>query len=138
VHAFTNDFSKSVFDAGFKYRWPQHDYWLLFVHGVGYQVALAVQQKKPVLLLSKEGLENDSVVSGVDNTLVTFREYSDDNLEQTVQDFLVTNDVQPKDLRFNFFIDRQIYSYLRWASYKTGKPKGKILRELVLKEIDKN
>lgn len=106
--------------------------------GVGYQVATALQQKKPTLLLSREGANNRSMVNGLDSTLVSFSEYNDDNLEKIVQDFLDENNIQSKDLRFNFFIDHQIYSYLRWASYKTGKPKAKILRDLVLQEIKKN
>lgn len=105
--------------------------------GVGYQVATAMQQKKPILLLSKKGTKNDSLVKGLDDTIVRFCEYNEDNLEQLVKDFLADNDIQAKDLRFNFFIDRQIYNYLRWVSAKTGKPKAEILREFVLKEINK-
>ena len=40
-------------------------------------------------------------------------------------------------MRFNFFIDRKIYNYLRWASFKTGKTKAEILRDLVENEIEK-
>ena len=60
-----------------------------------------------------------------------YREYNNDNLEDIIRQFLTDNDVKAKDLRFNFFLDRQIYNYLRWASLKTGKAKAKILRELV-------
>lgn len=106
--------------------------------GVGYQVASAMQQKKPIFLLSKKGAKNDSLVRGLDDTIVKFCEYDEKNLEQLIKNFLADNDVQAKDLRFNFFIDRQIYNYLRWVSAKTGKPKAEILREFVLKEINKN
>lgn len=106
--------------------------------GVGHQVASAIQQKKPVLLLSRDDIVNDSLVTGLDNAIVQYKEYNSSNLEQIVKDFLEENNVQAKDLRFNFFIDRKIYNYLRWASFKTGKTKASILRELVLKEIDKD
>lgn len=106
--------------------------------GVGYQVASAIQQKKPTLLLSREGVNNDSLVKGLDDAVVRSAEYNDSNLEQIAEDFLDENNIQAKDLRFNFFIDRQIYNYLRWASFKTGKTKARILRELVLKEINKD
>lgn len=106
--------------------------------GVGHQVASAIQQKKPVLLLSRDDIVNDSLVTGLDDTIVHYKEYNNSNLEQIVKNFLEENNVQAKDLRFNFFIDRQIYNYLRWASYKTGKTKAHILRDLVLKEIDKD
>ena len=77
-------------------------------------------------------------MTGLDNALVRYREYNNDNLEDIIRQFLTDNDVKAKDLRFNFFLDRQIYNYLRWASLKTGKTKAKILRELVMKEINKN
>ncbi|HEU4966705.1 MAG TPA: hypothetical protein VFT53_04450 [Candidatus Saccharimonadales bacterium] len=105
--------------------------------GIGYQVAVAVQQKKPILLLSREGVDNDSLVRGLDSALVRFREYTNENLDKIIQQFLEDNDVQAKDLRFNFFIDRQIYNYIRWASFKTGKTKSRILRDLIEDEINK-
>lgn len=106
--------------------------------GVGYLVSTAIQQKKPTLLLSKQGIENNSLVKFLDNAVVELHEYNDANLEQIINTFLAANDLQPKDLRFNFFVDRQIYNYLRWAALKSGKTKARILRELVLKEIEKH
>jgi predicted DNA-binding protein len=49
--------------------------------------------------------------------------------------FLEDNNISTKDMRFNFFIDRPIYNYLRWAALRTGKTKAEILRELVQREI---
>ena len=106
--------------------------------GVGYQAAVAIQQKKPMLLLSREDASNDSMVRGLDKALVRYRAYTEDSLGQIIESFLDDNDVQAKDLRFNFFLDRQIYNYLRWASFRTGKTKASILRELVQKEIRQN
>jgi len=54
-----------------------------------------------------------------------------------LEKFMVDNDIQSKDMRFNFFIDRKIYNYLRWAAFKTGKTKAEILRDLVETEIEK-
>ncbi len=105
--------------------------------GVGYQMATAVQQKKPILMLRRKGTENDSLAYGLDESVITFKEYDDATLEKTVKTFLIENDIQSKDMRFNFFIDRPIYNYLRWAAYKTGKTKAEILRDLITKEIDR-
>lgn len=105
--------------------------------GVGYQLAYAVQQKKPVLILRSSDANKDSFASGIDNVNVQYREYNANNLEKIVGDFLDENEITVKDMRFNFFIDRPIYNYLRWASLKTGKTKAEILRELVQQEIDK-
>lgn len=104
---------------------------------VGYQSAMALQQKKPTLLLvhGKENLDSN-FVSGLDDNLLTSRVYDKDSLEKVLLEFLSRNQINSKDLRFNFFIDRQIYNYLRWASFKTGKTKAEILRELVQREIE--
>jgi nucleoside 2-deoxyribosyltransferase len=104
--------------------------------GVGYQVAIAIQQRKPVLLLARKGAPVNALVKGLDNKVVLYREYTDEDLEQIVTEFLDENDVKTQDLRFNFFIDRKIYNYLRWTSQKTGKTKAQVLRDLIAKEIE--
>jgi hypothetical protein len=103
---------------------------------VGFQVALATQMKKPTLVLCESGADDSFFAGGIDTGL-TYKEYTKNDLEGIVAAFLKENDIQAKDMRFNFFIDRPIYNYLRWAAYKTGKTKAEILRELVSKEIDK-
>jgi hypothetical protein len=105
--------------------------------GVGYQVAAAVQQKKPVLLLRHTSVGKDAFVTGVEEGWVQYKEYSERTLESILSKFLEENDISTKDMRFNFFIDRPIYNYLRWASFKTGKTKAEILRSLVQQEIEK-
>lgn len=104
--------------------------------GIGYQVAYALQLKKPVLILRNSEANLDSFASGLDNVNVTYKEYEEKTLEKHVEAFLNVNDISTKDMRFNFFIDRPIYNYLRWASLKTGKTKAEVLRALVQKEID--
>jgi len=105
--------------------------------GVGYQIAFAVQQKKPVLLLRHDTADKNAFVTGVEDGWVIREEYTEENLAGIIKKFLETNDIQAKDMRFNFFIDRPIYNYLRFAAFKTGKTKAEILRELVSREIDK-
>lgn len=104
---------------------------------VGYQVAMAIQMKKPTLVLHSEGTSDSVFASGI-QVGVAYKEYTPDNVKHMIRDFLKENDIQAKDMRFNFFIDRPIYNYLRWAAYKTGKTKAEILRELVAREIDKS
>jgi len=102
--------------------------------GVGYQIAVAVQQKKPVLLLRRSGVDG-AFAHGVIDGWVRQGEYVEDTIDKIIKDFLKDNDISTKDMRFNFFIDRPIYNYLRWAALKTGKTKAEILRELVQREI---
>lgn len=104
---------------------------------VGYMAAVGLQHKKPTLILFRDKAIEGTMASGMDESLVTLKEYDDKNLEEVVSDFLEKNRVETKDMRFNFFIDRPIYNYLRWAAYKTGKTKAEILRDLVAKEIEK-
>lgn len=106
---------------------------------IGYQVACAIHQKKPTLILRKDSVPDDIFAVGVIDSWVVHKKYKDnEELKQIVLDFLKENDIQSKDMRFNFFIDRKIYNYLRWASVKTGKTKAEILRQLVEREIDRD
>lgn len=105
--------------------------------GIGYQIAVAIQLKKPILILRNEKLHDDFFLAGIESNFAAYRKYNKENVEEIVIDFLAENTIENKDLRFNFFIDRQIYNYLRWASTKRGKTKAEILRELVLREIKK-
>lgn len=106
--------------------------------GTGFQVATAMQQKMPILLLvRKTDNLKTSFNEGIEDTLVERHHYTDKNIEEIVAKFIKKNTIDTKDLRFNFFIDRDIYNYLRWTSVRTGKTKAEILRGLVSKEIDK-
>jgi len=105
--------------------------------GVGYQIANVVHQKKPVLMLRHENAaEEDAFANGIVDSWVQRETYNNDNLAIVIGKFLEENDIATKDMRFNFFIDRPIYNFLRWTALKTGKTKAEILRELVMHEIN--
>lgn len=103
---------------------------------IGYQVATAVQQKKPTLLILREGRDIPAFTWNIPSEFLSKVNYSRDNIAERIMPFLKDNDIATKDMRFNFFIDRKIYNYLRWSSLKTGKTKAAILRELVEREIN--
>ena len=101
----------------------------------GYFTSLALTHKKPTLLLSRG--EVKSPILGIKDPNLFVKVYhTEEDLEKIVTKFLKDNTISSKDLRFNFFIDRQIYSFLREVSYETGKNKSEIIRELLEKEID--
>lgn len=101
----------------------------------GYQTALALQQKKPVLIISRSSVRERSL-SGIKNKLLTIAQYgTEEELDRAISKFMRENTISTKDLRFNFFIDRQIYNYLRSISYQTGKNKSEIIRDLINQEI---
>ncbi|HSW77536.1 MAG TPA: hypothetical protein VLG36_01940 [Candidatus Chromulinivoraceae bacterium] len=104
---------------------------------IGYQVAVAVQQKKPILLLRRASMDKSAFATGIEDGWVKHEEYEEATLDKIIQRFIGENDISTKDMRFNFFIDRPIYNYLRWAALKTGKTKAEILRSLVQQEIEK-
>lgn len=103
----------------------------------GFQVANAIQQKKPVLILTRNNALEGTFGSGISSDFVRSENYTPETLRDIIADFINENNIENKDLRFNFFIDRQIYNYLRWAAYQTGKNKSEILRELILREVNK-
>lgn len=103
----------------------------------GFYASQALQQKKPVLLVTQKNIRGQ-LIYGIKHKLLTVQHYdTQDELKKIVTKFIKANTIATKDLRFNFFIDRQIYSYLREVSYETGKNKSEIIRELLEQEIDK-
>lgn len=103
----------------------------------GFYVSQALNQKKPVLIVTRENVRG-RLVYGIKHKLLAVHHYdTQEELAKIVSKFVKDNTIATKDLRFNFFIDRQIYSYLREASYETGKNKSEIIRELLEQEIDK-
>jgi hypothetical protein len=103
----------------------------------GFYTSQALQQKKPVLLVTRKDIRGQ-LTYGIKHKLLLTRHYdSQDELKKILSTFIKANTIATKDLRFNFFIDRQIYSYLREVSYETGKNKSEIIRDLLEQEIDK-
>lgn len=104
---------------------------------VGYQIAEAIHQKKPVLLLRHKSADKNAFVTGIEDGWAQHAAYDGGTVASIVEKFLESNDIQVKDMRFNFFIDRKIHNYLRWASYRTGKTKAEVVRELLKRDIEK-
>lgn len=103
----------------------------------GFQTAIALQQKKPVLLVSRKSIKSH-MISGYRHKMLTMKEYKkEEDLAEIVRQFIRANTIATKDLRFNMFIDRPIYNYLRSVSYETGKNKSEIIRDLINHEIEK-
>lgn len=108
-----------------------------FSFSQGFQSAVSLNQKKPLLLISRKPIKKHAI-SGYRSKLLTTAEYkTEDDLEKIVTQFIQDNTIATKDLRFNMFIDRPIYNYLRSVSYESGKNKSEIIRELIEREIRK-
>lgn len=104
----------------------------------GFFTSLALQNKKPTLIVVRGEDTKKRPVGGFKYKLLTTEGYyTKDELEKIVKKFIRANTISTKDLRFNFFIDRHIYNYLREISYETGKNKSEIIRKLIEQDIEK-
>jgi len=105
----------------------------------GYDVAMAMQQKKPTLLVSRGAPIKSRYITGLKSSALKFADYkTEEDLDKIIKDFIRANTVSTKDLRFNMFIDRAIYNHLRTLSYETGKNRSEIIRELIYRDIKKH
>lgn len=106
--------------------------------GVGYELALSLQRKKPTLILIDERYSKDSYAIALKHDLLIIKTYNSFNLTKIITTFLEDNTINNKELRFNFVIDRRIYNHLRVKSFRSGKTKAEILRDLLLDDIEKS
>ena len=106
--------------------------------GVGFQVALAIRSKKPVLLLVREEVDRRSMLWGIDEEAVQTKLYDNDTLNSVVLSFLKEYDVSTKEKRFNLMLDRKLQNYLTLAAKKAGKTRSQLVRELIVCDMDKH
>lgn len=98
---------------------------------------VADQYKKPTLIVSRSSTV--TFASGIHSEHASFKRYTTDReLDLIVANFLSQHNIAAKDLRFNLFINRRIYKYLRDTSQETNKNKSAIVREVVRKKIRDN
>jgi len=103
----------------------------------GYQIAAALEFRKPVLILSTQPLD-DSYVSSYEDTFITSVTYTHDMiLARAVSDFIQQNTIHTKDLRFNMLFDARIYNFLEERSQETGISRSDIIRDLIRKKIER-
>lgn len=104
----------------------------------GFLIAAALEQKKPVLAVSRNDVKGHTA-SGLVNSLFTYKKYTaPEDLLTAVNAFLDQNTIHTKDLRFNMFLTRHIFKYLEDTSRETGKSRSEIIRELVKRKADEN
>lgn len=103
----------------------------------GYELAVALQQHKPILLVSRKSFKQFAI-SGIDNKLLTMKEYSTESeLTKIVKSFLEVNSIPPSDKEVSISLDLRLYSYLREASKNTDKTDGELLRDLARRGLEK-
>lgn len=96
---------------------------------VGYEVSLALQYKKPILILYSIG-DPPSLFAHHDDEKIVCEKYTVTSLEETVDNFL--NFVHgTADTRFTFFITPKIAAHLDKMAKTKKLPKSVYLRELI-------
>lgn len=102
---------------------------------VGYEISLALQRNKPVLILYSTGDPPSLFAYHQDDKLLS-QLYKEDTVEEIIDDFI--NYVEGKnDTRFTFFVTPEISSYLEKVSKKEKLPKSVYLRKLIESEMYK-
>lgn len=112
--------------------------------GMGIIIGMAINMRKPVLMLYNKELRQgqvsiiaDAVSSSNRAFLTSYTDYNKSSLEMIVRDFLK----KAKELtesKFNIILPPDITKYLAWYSDKQKVPKVDRLRELILNDMSKN
>ena len=102
---------------------------------VGYEISLALNRKKPVLVLYSQG-EPPSLIFNNEEEKIVCEKYTPDTIKEIIADFL--NYVEGKsDMRFTFFISSAIAAYLEKRAKQMKVPKSVYLRYLIQKDMKK-
>ena len=102
----------------------------------GYLISQALEMNKPVIALYKS--ESKPVfIGGIVNQKLFLVEYDKDNVEEVLKTTLkkVTSLI---DVRFNFFVNPKILTYLDKVAQERMVPKSVFLRNLIEKEMKKD
>lgn len=104
--------------------------------GVGYEISLALEKGKPVLVLYSEG-NAPHFLEGIESEKLEIVKYDMKNLKDILNDSLKYL-AEQQDVRFNFFVSPKIVNYLDWISKERKMPRAVYLRRLIEKDMEKN
>ncbi len=105
---------------------------------VGYEVALALNMLKPVIVLYNEelGLPPHSL-KGYNLEKLQVLGYNNHTLEEILE-LALEHASDSADVRFNFFISPKIGNYLDWISRRKKIPRSVYLRRLIDNDMQMN
>lgn len=101
--------------------------------GVGYEISLALEKGKPVLVLYEEG-HAPHFLEGIRSDKLLIEKYTKNNLEEVIQAGVEYLSDQ-QDTRFNFFISPKHQHYLDWVAKHRKIPRAVFLRNLIDEEM---
>ena len=101
---------------------------------VGYEIGLALQINKSVLILHAPDTDPPSLFGSHENENVVVSPYTRDTFPSLIQEFLCFVE-DNHDVKFTFFIPPRHAHYLDKVSKRHKIPKSAYLRELIEKDI---
>lgn len=101
--------------------------------GVGYEISLALEAGKPVIVLYKSG-HAPHFLEGYQSDKLAIFKYDHTNLKKIVEEAIDVSS-QKSDTRFNFFISRKLAAYLDWIAREKKIPRAVYLRKLIRAEM---
>ncbi|MFQ5493200.1 MAG: hypothetical protein ACE5DX_03515 [Candidatus Dojkabacteria bacterium] len=108
--------------------------------GIGYLIATALNEKKPVLAMHNKakGAHPSNIIKSSSNSkLLTFAEYESNDIDRIIIDF--ANRVKGMlDTKFILIISPEIERYLEWSSDYRRMHKAQIVRQAVEEQIAKD
>ena len=106
--------------------------------GAGYEIAVALQLSKPVIVLYRpDGKNTPHVLKGFESEKLQVIGYTDKNLEEALI-LALDYATEQADTRFNFFVSPSIVNYLDWVSKKRRLPRAVYLRKLIEEDMHNN
>lgn len=103
---------------------------------IGHEISYALELSKPVIVLHVPG-ESSSLLEGRKDERLQMVTYDIDSLKEKL-DRAMEEAGKLMDVRFNFFVNPQILSYLDWVSQKKMLPRSVFLRNLIEREMKKD
>ncbi len=103
---------------------------------LGYLISKALDSSKPVIALHKVN-QMPSFIKGIIDSKLIMMEYDEKNMEEVVE-MAMKKANSLIDVRFNFFVNPKILSYLDWVAQKKMVPRSVFLRNLIEKEMKKD
>ncbi|PIS04658.1 MAG: hypothetical protein COT81_05250 [Candidatus Buchananbacteria bacterium CG10_big_fil_rev_8_21_14_0_10_42_9] len=112
----------------------------------GYQIALALTHKKPILYLHQNGTIDPALKPLLKNKttakLLKVEKYNAQSLNSILNEFIKFVEIQSgqetPNIKFTLRITSKIEKYLQWKTHNTKLSKADYLRELIDREIDKD
>lgn len=104
---------------------------------IGYEIAFAVENEKPILVLHDEKSNVFPILLGNSSDKIVIKTYNSGDLEKVISKGIKALKAK-MDIRFNFFISSEIVRYLDWIAKVKRVPRSVYLRDLIEDDMKKH